>query len=239
MSIVRPIEQAVVLVGGKGTRLGSLTADTPKPLLLVAGTPFLTWLVGRLAERGVKDVILTAGFAAKTLDPWLRDADLSVRVRTMVENEPLGTGGALPLIADWLDDAFFVLNGDTLFDVDLAALEARLAVSGASVAVALREVEDVSRYGAIELDEDRIVAFGEKERTGPGLINGGVYAFRKRVVERVDSPSSIERDLLPGLVAGGEAAGLVSDGFFIDIGVPETYEGAQKAVPAWWWGRDR
>jgi NDP-sugar pyrophosphorylase family protein len=138
---------------------------------------------------------------------------------------------------DWLHDAFFVLNGDTIFDAPLPRLAGLLMSYGASGAVALRGVEDASRYGSVILQDDRIASFGEKTASGPGLINGGIYAFRRWVIDRLGSPSSIETDLLPALAEEGDLVGLPSDGFFIDIGLPETFADAQRSVPAWWSSR--
>jgi NDP-sugar pyrophosphorylase family protein len=231
------IRQAVVLAGGMGTRLGPLTAHTPKPLLPVAGTPFLDWVLGGLETHGVSDVILAVGYRADAFDAWIGRAKTRASLRIFREEEPLGTGGALPRMADWLDDAFFVLNGDTLFDAPLEALGALLRSSGALGAVALREVTDTARYGSVHLEDDRVTGFSEKGGSGAGLINGGVYAFRRAVVERIGSPSSLETELLPGLAESGELVGLPAEGFFLDIGLPGTYEEAQTAVPEWWWGR--
>ena len=148
-----------------------------------------------------------------------------------------GCQKALPLMRDWLHDTFFVLNGDTLFDAPLPRLAELLMSTGASGAVALRAVEDSSRYGSVILQDDRIASFGEKAASGPGLINGGLYAFRRRVIDRLGSPSSIETELLPALAEEGDLVGLHSDGFFIDIGLPETLADAQRSVPAWWSSR--
>jgi NDP-sugar pyrophosphorylase family protein len=236
--MARKVRQAVVLVGGKGTRLGGLTAHTPKPLLPVAGVPFLDWVMGLLDAEGITDVVLAGGFQGGVLRDWLGQRKAQATVRTFIEDEPLGTGGALPKVADWLDDVFFVLNGDTLLDVPLQALGARLIESGAVGAVALRHIEDVARYGSVELDGDRVVSFGEKSTDGPGWINGGVYALRRGAIDRLGSPSSLERDLFPVLAESGDLVGLRCDGFFIDIGLPETYAAAQRSVPEWWWHRN-
>jgi NDP-sugar pyrophosphorylase family protein len=228
------LRQAVVLVGGKGTRLGELTSHTPKPLLPVAGVPFLDWLMGLLEAEGITKVVLAGGFEGEVLRGWLGERRTESAVRTFIETEPLGTGGALPLISEWLDDVFFVLNGDTLLDIPLQELGARLIESDAVGAVALRHVEDVGRYGSVKLEGDRVVSFCEKSADGPGWINGGVYALRREAIDRLGSPSSLERDLFPVLAESGDLVGLRCDGFFIDIGLPETYTAAQRSVPEWW-----
>jgi D-glycero-D-manno-heptose 1,7-bisphosphate phosphatase len=233
-AVSHSVRQAVVLAGGLGTRLGELTAETPKPLLSVGGRPFLEWVIANLEAQGVEEVILTVGYRAEAFEAWRSRAPIGVGLRVFVEEEPLGTGGALPRLGEWLDPTFLVLNGDTLFDAPLRALGALRAEASAVGALALRAVTDVARYGEVRLDGSVVRAFDEKGRTGPGLINGGVYVFAREVVERIPSPGSIERDLLPALAAEGSLVGLPSDGFFIDIGVPETFEDAQTAVARWW-----
>jgi len=234
--VTAPIRQAVVLAGGLGSRLGTLTAETPKPLLPVGGRPFLEWVIGNLARHGVADVVLTIGYRAEAFGEWLesRGESPDIRVTTFVEKTPLDTGGALALLGDELDEEFFVLNGDTLFDVPLGALAAELSGGRVAAAVALRTVDDTGRYGCVRLDGSLVTSFDEKGEAGPGLINGGVYALRRDVLADLRAPFSIERDLMPRLVADRRLVGLPSESFFIDIGVPDSLEQAQQSVPRWW-----
>ncbi len=236
---VPAVRQAVVLAGGRGTRLGALTRDTPKPLLPVAGRPFLEWLLLLLAEQGVEEAVLTVGYRADAFRGWRASADPPVKVALVEEDEPLGTWGAVPRLLDRLDPVFALLNGDTILDVPLRRLAAVLSEAGTGAAMALRRVDDASRFGAVELDGPRVVAFREKAETGPGWINGGVYLMRREVAARFPGPGpmSVERDVLPALVEGRELAALEVDGFFLDIGVPDTYDAAQRLVPAWWQSR--
>ena len=228
------IRQGVVLAGGRGSRLGELTSETPKPLLQVGARPFVEWLLENLARQGVERVVLTIGYRAEAFDVWLSGYAGGVEVSTFVEDEPLDTGGALTLIADRLDPTFFVLNGDTILDVDLADLGRRLDEQGADAAMALRHVDDAGRYGRVDVDEGRVRAFAEKAGEGGGWINGGVYALRRDVLDGRSPPLSIERDLLPELVQRGRVVALPCDGFFIDIGVPESLREARESVPRWW-----
>jgi NDP-sugar pyrophosphorylase family protein len=238
--VAAPITQAVVLAGGRGTRLGELTAETPKPLLDVGGRPFIEWVIDNLARQGVERVVLTVGYRAEAFERWLAGYDGSVEVDLFAEDEPLGTGGALTLLLDQLDNRVLVLNGDTLFDADLPALAGMLGnddgddPDAIDAAIALRAVDDTGRYGAVALSDGVLADFAEKNAAGPGLINGGVYALRSRVLRGPVGPMSIERDLMPELVRMRRVRGLPCDAFFIDIGVPETYRDAQKSVPAWW-----
>ncbi len=223
------VKQAVILVGGLGTRLGERTRETPKPLLSVAGRPFLGWLIDELRRYGLSDILLLAGFRAERLiEAFGGDAD----VRVLVEPAPLGTGGALRLAADHLDERFFLLNGDSLFDINLWDLAS--VAPDAEATLAIRRVEDASRYGRVAMDGQRIVGFAERpEGPGPGLINGGVGVFARRVVERIASSgaTSIERDIYPRIAADRDLHGRVYDAAFIDIGVVEDLDRAQDFIP--------
>lgn len=237
----KPPRQAVILAGGLGTRLGALTRETPKPLLPVAGKPFLDYLLWNLKRHGFERVLFLLGYKAMRIiehygsgagHGLADDAQRSTRleVEYAVETEPMGTGGALRLAKDYLDERFLLLNGDTLLDfnyLDLALLEG-------PAAVALRRVPDTARYGRVRLEGNRIIGFGEKGGKGPGLINGGVYVLSRSAVELLpEGVSSLERDLFPRLVERGELLGKPYEGFFLDIGLPEAYTEAQKALPAW------
>jgi NDP-sugar pyrophosphorylase family protein len=221
------IEQAAILCGGLGTRLGALTAATPKPLLPVGDRPFLDVLLEELGKSGVKRCVLLAGFMAEQVTayaaatPVKERFDLSIEVA--VEPYAAGTGGALWHARDWLDDMFYLLNGDSWFDIPFHALGERLDDEVSAVGtVALREVADASRYGAVSLEGDRIVEFAERPaQAGPGLISGGVYAFRRTLLDHLRERGSLERDVLPALAAAGVLRGVTFDGYFIDIGVPE------------------
>jgi D,D-heptose 1,7-bisphosphate phosphatase len=224
------IRQAVVLVGGLGTRLGERTRETPKPLLPVGGVPFLSRLIDELRRHGIVDILLLAGFRADRIVEALGDAS---DIRILVEPEPLGTGGALRFARDHLDDRFFFLNGDSLFDINLWDL-ANVAPD-AEATLAIRPVSDISRYGPALLDGERVTGFAERSlEGGPGLINGGVGVFARRIVDRIppDGAVSIEGAIYPQLAAEGLLAGRIYDRPFLDIGVPEDFARAQIDVPA-------
>ncbi|MFH1153444.1 MAG: nucleotidyltransferase family protein [Pseudomonadota bacterium] len=226
--------QALILAGGMGTRLGPLTAGTPKPLLDVGGLPFINYLLWNLKRNGIRDIIVSVGYLAREIITVLTDgSDLGIRLTYSIETEPLGTGGALKLAQNLLDEAFFVLNGDTLFDIDYADLGFCLT-SDVCVALALREVEDTSRYGRVLLDEGRVMHFSEKNLPGQGYVNGGVYAMRKRVLDRIPpGRASLETDLFPDLAGRNHLGARVYHGFFLDIGLPLTYKEAQTVIPGW------
>src|SRR5262245_61543699 len=221
------VKQAVILAGGFGTRLRAATRHTPKPLLEVAGVPFLDHLIWNVARHGIRRLLLLTGHLAPAFQARYGDGCAhGIAIDYGVEPEPYGTGGALALAARRLDERFLVLNGDTLFDLNYLDLAARIE-DGALAVVALRQVDNVSRYGAVRLAGSRVEEFAEKGRPGPGAINGGVYVMRGEAVERLpEGPSSLERDLLPNLSAESRLAGAIYDGFFVDIGMAEALAAA-------------
>lgn len=225
--------QAVILVGGRGTRLGALTNAIPKPLLSVAGQPFLRYLVEALARQGFNDILLLAGYEAKAVIEFAQQSNCaSVKVQCIVESKPLGTGGALRHAQDHLAEQFVVLNGDTLFDINLNDLVSPFVGSGLA-RLALRRVPDTSRFGRVVLEGDKVRAMQEKGVSGGGLINGGIYLLMKASIALLPpGVSSLEKDLFPLLIADGCMEGREYTGFFLDIGVPADYEDAQRAVPA-------
>jgi D-glycero-D-manno-heptose 1,7-bisphosphate phosphatase len=222
--------QAVVLVGGRGTRLGELTESTPKPLLPVGGRPFIDWLLHNLDRYALDSILLLAGYRSSDFERHIAGLRLNARIDLLVEDQPLGTGGALVAARDRLDRDFLLLNGDTLFDFNYLDLASRVPAECLG-AVALRNVPDASRYGTVAVRGGRIGEFVEKGRSGPGLVNGGVYYFRQALLDGAAVPSSLEAGILPHL-APSALAGFIYDGFFIDIGVPADYQAALKAVPA-------
>jgi D-glycero-D-manno-heptose 1,7-bisphosphate phosphatase len=230
------LTQAVLLCGGVGSRLGTLTASTPKPLLDVAGTPFLERLLGEMRRFGIRRFLLLAAYHADQIEAFLRSARdrLDVCGEVVVEPELAGTGGALWNARDRLDETFLLLNADSWFDINPLDLGLFLEAHPKAVAaLALRRIEDSGRYGTVDLDGARVSGFREKTAlAAPGIVNGGVYAMRKAVVERLAPKCSLERDVLPELVEEGRVAGRIYDGFFLDIGVPEDYRRSQALVPA-------
>lgn len=225
--------QAVVLVGGRGTRLGHLTAEVPKPLMPVAGRPFLAHLLLQLTAHDFRDIVLLAGYRADRIRAALGDgAALGARLTHRVEDRPLGTGGALAAAADVLAPDFLLVNGDTLFDFDLADFTARITPEPWLVRMALRAVPDTARYGAVEYSEVGVTRFVEKsESGGHGVINAGYYWMRRDAIAIIPpAPASLERDVLPQLVARGLVQGITFPGAFIDIGTPQDLGRAETIV---------
>lgn len=232
------IRQAVFLVGGKGTRLGELTRDTPKPLLpILSGKCFLDLLVEEAARQGFIQILLLAGHFGDQIKERYDGATVhESSVTVLCEPEPLGTAGALKWAADALDPWFVLANGDSFFNINLR-LFAAVPDDRFDVRVALRTVDDISRYGAVTSEMGVVQAFQEKDpkRKGRGDINAGVYVVNKRIIDLLDDgPASIERDIFPVLVAAGRLEARKFDGYFIDMGLPDTYEQAKREIPLQW-----
>jgi NDP-sugar pyrophosphorylase family protein len=229
------VTQAAILVGGRGTRLGSRTDSVPKPMMPVGGRPFLDYQLEFLRQFGVSDVVLCVGYLAEVMEARYGRGMFGLRVAISREANPAGTGGALSLARELLADTFFMLNGDTILDCDLRALEAALASDpGLQGTIALREVPDTGRFGRVSVDGSRITAFEEKSAGAPGLINGGVYCLKRSAVDLLPAaPCSLEKDLFPRLAAERRLAGVPGAGYFIDIGLPETLAQAERELPVW------
>jgi mannose-1-phosphate guanylyltransferase len=221
--------QALVLAGGEGTRLRPLTYTTPKPVMPLAGRPFLSFMIDWARGHGVNEVILSCGFMSDAVRRVLGDIYDGVRLRYVVEQEPLGTAGPVRLAYDagLLEERLMVLNGDVLSDMDLTAELAAHERYGARVTLALYPVEDTSSYGVVPTDrEGRVEAFLEKQADDPptNRINAGAYIVEREVVERIDPrrPVSFEREVFPRLVGDG-LYGYEAAGYWVDIGTPERY----------------
>jgi mannose-1-phosphate guanylyltransferase len=224
--------QAIVLVGGEGTRLRPLTESVPKPALTLVDRPFLAYMIEWLAGHGVGEVVLACGFLPEVLREALRDEEerAGVSLRYVAEPEPLGTAGAIRFAADALgdelEDRFLALNGDVLTDLDLTALLRAHEERGARATIGLHPVEDASAYGLVRRNEGgEVLEFLEKTgELAPGEVNAGMYALERSVLDLVPPGEnvSIERDVFPRLVGDG-LHGIRLDGYWMDIGTPERY----------------
>jgi mannose-1-phosphate guanylyltransferase len=223
--------QAIVLVGGEGTRLRPLTLTVPKPALTLVDRPFLAYMVEWLADHGVTEVVLACGFLPDVLREALGDGKRAgARIRYVAEPEPRGTAGAIRFAAEELggdlDDRFLALNGDVLTDLDLTALLRAHEEHGARATLGLAPVEDSSAYGLVRTGEDgEVLEFTEKTgEEAPGEVNAGMYVLERSVLDLIPPGRevSIERDVFPRLVGEG-LFGLRLDGYWMDIGTPERY----------------
>lgn len=226
-------EEAIVLVGGLGTRLRPLVSDVPKPLAPVAGRPFLAWLLDRLGDRGIRRTILAAGYLADKVQDAFGGEWHGMRIEYSIESEPLGTGGAIAQALRLRSaDAVHVLNGDTFLDYDPRALEFSTLEAHCTIGIALASVADVSRYGAVAMAHGRVSKFLEKGEHGPGYINAGSYFLGPTAIARFPASGafSFEDTVLTRSVADGSVYGFTETSDFIDIGVPEDYLKAQSFI---------
>jgi mannose-1-phosphate guanylyltransferase len=225
--------EAILLVGGQGTRLRPLTINTPKPMLPVAGVPCTEHQIARARQAGVTRIILGTSYRAEVFRDYFGDgAKFGVELVYAVEDHPMGTGGAIRNVADHLlsgpDDPVMVFNGDVLSGVDLANLLSRHAQSSAAVTLYLTRVDDPRAFGLVPTDPDgRVTAFLEKPRTQAEIvtdqINAGCYVFRRSVIDTIPAgrPVSVERETFPRLLAAGtRLQGVVDEGYWLDLGTP-------------------
>jgi mannose-1-phosphate guanylyltransferase len=221
--------QALVLAGGAGTRLQPLTLTTPKPVMPLAGRPFLTFMLDWAHSHGVDEVILSCGFMSDEVKAVLGDIYDGMRLRHVTEDEPLGTAGPVRLAYDQglLEERLLVLNGDVLTDIDLTAELAQHKGTGARATLALYPVDDTSSYGVVPTDEEgRVTEFIEKGGGEPptNRINAGAYVLEREMVESIPAGRAVsfELEVFPSLVGNG-LYGYDAAGYWIDIGTPERY----------------
>jgi mannose-1-phosphate guanylyltransferase len=221
--------QALILVGGHGTRLRPVTLTLPKPVIPLVDRPFMQYMIDWLARHGVEEIVMACGFLPDALREALGEGGRGgPRIRYVEEPEPRGTAGAIKFAEDLLEDRFFALNGDVLTDLDLTALRRRHESSGAVATLGLYPVEDPSAYGLVRRGEDgEILEFLEKPdpaEIDTDEISAGCYVLEKRVLELVppDRDVSIEREVFPRLVGDGLYS-VRLEGYWMDIGTPERY----------------
>jgi D-glycero-alpha-D-manno-heptose 1-phosphate guanylyltransferase len=220
---------AIILAGGLGTRLRTVVPDRPKVLATVAGRPFITYLLDQLGHTGIRRVVLSTGHLAEHFADVIGNDYHSLAIAYAQEDEPLGTGGAIKFAGSHVDSPqTLVMNGDSFFDADLAAYMRWHQAGGQDASLLLVEVSDASRFGTVELaaDGEHVATFLEKRAIqAPGNINAGVYLFRTEMLDEIlPGKSSIERDVFPRWLASHDVRAWVTDGDFIDIGVPDDYQ---------------
>lgn len=227
---------AVILVGGEGTRLRPLTKRKPKPMLPLVDRPLLAYTFEHLRAHGVDRTILSCGYLPTQIEEHFGERYGSLALEYRVEPTPLGTGGGIRFGAEGIDSTFVALNGDVLHGADLGGMVAFHRERGAAGTVLLAPVEDPSRYGLVRCAEDgRVRAFVEKPRAeeiDTNLINAGLYVLEPSVLELVEPGRavSIERDVFPRLVEAGSLYGYALEGYWRDIGTPESYLDAHRDV---------
>lgn len=229
---------AIILAGGRGTRIAHLRPQTPKPLVEIGGRPFLDWLAGFLMVAGLRRFVVSAGYLADQIEDWARDrtekAGSGQRFDVVREDTPLGTGGAILACMDAAEDWFLALNGDSVVLCELQSLLQHAGRDDIDGAIVGLPVADTSRFGSLEVDAAGVLKGFREKQPGSGLINGGIYLMRRSRLEAFRSPGavSMETDILPGLLAAGKRILVIDAGKapFIDIGTPETLAAADRFV---------
>jgi D-glycero-alpha-D-manno-heptose 1-phosphate guanylyltransferase len=219
--------QAVILVGGEGTRLRSVVNQVPKPMAQIAGKPFLEYIIRYLIFHGISEITLCVGYKAECVRHYFGDGSLfKAAITYSQEDHPLGTGGALKKAALTIkEDSFLALNGDSFFQLDFGAFVNFYKKRNAKAAIALTKAPCASRYGAVKINDfSQVIAFCEKEQNPvEGLINSGIYIFNKHIFDDCkEEKISLETSILPQLI-DNDFYGLEEEGFFIDIGTPSDY----------------
>jgi NDP-sugar pyrophosphorylase family protein len=231
--------KAILLAGGKGTRLRPLTLHTPKPIVPIFDRPFLSYQIALLKQLPeIDEVILSLNYQPRRLEETLGDgAGMGMRLRYVVEPSPLGTGGAIRYAAQGVDDTLVVFNGDVMTSVDVAAVVRLHRERQASATIVLTPVPNPAAYGLVETEADGSVRrFLEKptaDQITCDTINAGIYVLEPRTFDRIpkDAPYSIERGYFPSLVADRETfVAYVDRGYWIDIGTPEKYQDVHRHI---------
>ena len=235
--------QAIILAGGLGTRLRSVISAIPKCMAPVAGKPFLFYVIEYLKKQGIDKFIFSLGYKSEIIIDYINDqyprpnvssGRAMLNIQFSVEEEPLGTGGAIKLACGMATEKnILILNGDTLFKADVKKLFAAHHKNEADCTLALKPMHNFDRYGLVEINEDNFIAsFKEKQQYESGFINGGIYILNttKFLQEELPAKFSFEKDYLEQYVDKRKMYGLVQDEYFIDIGIPEDYERAQNEL---------
>ena len=233
-ALIAHITECIVLAGGLGTRLRSVVNDVPKCMAPVHNKPFLAYIIAYLESYGIERFIFSLGYKHEVVMQYLTLHFPRLNAELVVEEEPLGTGGAIKLSCTKATATnVLVANGDTLFKADISALAKTHIQRGADCTLALKPMQDFDRYGVVELNkDDTIKSFKEKKHYKAGLINGGLYALQIERFLKEDLPQqfSFEKDYLEVFYNKRNMVGFVQDEYFIDIGIPEDYRRAQEEL---------
>ncbi len=224
--------EAIILAGGFGTRLAHIVKDVPKPLADINGKPFLCYLFDYLIDNGINKVVLATGYKHEYIENYFSNKYKDIDIIYSREISPLGTGGAIKKALEKCeDDNVFVVNGDTFFNVDLSLMKEKYISLNTNIMIAAKNLKNFDRYGSLTIQNDKIVEFNEKRSLKEGLINGGVYFMNKHLLENIKQEKfSFECDFLEKDTITKNISVFISNGYFIDIGVPEDYSKAQKEL---------
>jgi len=224
------MKTGVILAGGFGTRLQSVVKDVPKCMAEVAGKPFLKHMFNYLEKESFDHIVLSLGYKADIIEEWIKTEDFPFTISTVIEKEPLGTGGAIAFAFREIESTkAYVFNGDTFFDVETDQLYALHFDKKSDISIALKPMQDFDRYGSVDIDNNqRIINFNEKKYCKKGLINGGMYLINRDLFKRLalNDKFSFEKDVLESRINELAIYGCLQEGYFIDIGIPGDFEKA-------------
>lgn len=223
-------EEAIILAGGLGTRLKSVISDIPKPMAPIHGKPFLEYLLSYLVKFKIKKAVLSVGYKYQNILDHFGNNYKGMELLYAIEDKPLGTGGGIRNAMYHINkNHFFLLNGDTFYEVDLNKLYHLHIEEKANISLSLLPMEKFSRYGSVKVNGTRITEFMPKKFTKKGLINGGIYVVNQSVFQEYSPGNkfSFETDLLQVMCKKLNIHGYISEAPFIDIGIPEDYEKAR------------
>lgn len=226
------MREAVILAGGLGTRLREIVPTLPKPMAPVNGKPFLEILLTSLGQKGFEHIVISVGYMAQLIIDYFGDQHQGIKLSYCIEDAPLATGGAARLASEHIvGDHYYVINGDTFLDLDIDSVESRWASHRYPLIVG-RYVPDTARYGRLILRDDAVIEIAEKTTSGEGLINAGCYVFARDqlIGYPLNQPFSLEHDYLPVQLSRQKFELFVSNGKFIDIGIPADYFHAQTLL---------
>ncbi len=224
--------EGIILAGGFGTRLREILPDLPKPMAPISGRPFLEILLSSLSKKGFTRIILSLGYMADKIIEHFGDSFAGIQLIYVVEDEPLGTGGAVRWAMERaIRDYIFVFNGDTYLDLEIEKVEL-LWMKHRNPIIVGREVEDTSRYGGLLVENHKVIGFLEKNSIGSGLINAGCYVLGKNDLNEFPpyASFSLETDYFAQIVKTNPVDLFLTSGKFIDIGIPEDYMIAQSEL---------
>ncbi|EGK8037558.1 NTP transferase domain-containing protein [Campylobacter lari] len=213
--------QAIVLAGGLGTRLKSVVQDLPKPMALINGKPFLAFVLEYLKKQGITEVILSVSYKYELIQECFKDEFDGMKIRYNIEKELLGTGGAIKDALKFIQNQAYVLNGDTIFDIDLK----KLVLNDSKICIALKQMQNFDRYGTVNVDDQGIViSFEEKVFKKQGLINGGIYLLKKDIFDEFDLEKKFSfEEFLQKKYKTLKIQTKIFNNYFIDIGIPQDY----------------
>lgn len=228
------IRHAYILAGGKGTRLRSVIEDIPKPMADIKGKPFLHYLILQLQRHGIEEITLIVGYKRDVIIEYFGSQYLSVKINYLIEETPRGTGGLIAEVCKNCNENILLINGDTFVNFDLAKMYQTHLNSNSEITIGAVKIEHPKRYGILEFENDKILAFNEKKEGEDAYINGGIYLFNSSVFHNLDLPyeCSFEKDFLEKYISTFNINAFKIHDFFIDIGIPEDYKSAQELIPA-------